>query len=201
MPILCRTLLSCLLIFTSTVQAADYFELGLAGNYRKIHLSDSNTSQKAFDENYAYVASAAYYFREMTALEFNYSIGRNTRSIPSSTLSSKTVHDYSMYGVDLVFSFGKRGDQFVPYIKGGLAYFDKKDIKYEYVDHANGGNTFTESVSLKPTVVPSAGLGMQFKISEELYFKTGVEFWTSGPVNKDLGDFDWAGRVGISWFI
>lgn len=190
-----------MVLITSSAAFADYFELGLAGNYRKVHLSDSTTDQKAYDENYAYVLTGAYYFREMTALEFSYSMGENTRSMPSQTLSSETVHDYSMWGADLVFTFGTRTDQFIPYIKAGLAYFDKKDITYKYTDHTNNNNVIRENVSLKPTVVPSAGFGLQYKVTEQLFFKLGIEMWTSGPVNKSMEDFDWAGRIGISWFI
>lgn len=190
-----------LILFFVQNASADYFEFGLAGNYRKVHLSDSTTSQDAYDENYAYVGTFAYYFREMTALELSYSMGRNTRSAPSDVISSTTVHDYSMYGADLVFTFGKRTDDWIPYVKGGVAYFDKKDITYQYTDHTNANNSFNSVVKLKPTLVPSAGLGMQLKLTSDLFFKFGIEMWTSGPVDKDIKQFDWAGRVGISWFL
>lgn len=182
-------------------QYNDYFELSLSGNYRKVFLSQDNTTARAYDENSAYVAAIAYYFREMTALEFSYSEGKNKRYIPSNTITSTTTHRYNLVGADLVFTFGKRTDQWIPYIKAGVAYFDKKSIDYEYVNHTGGSSIPPTTVDLNSTVVPSAGAGLQFRLTQQLAFKVGLEFWTSGPINKKIEDFDWAGRVGISWFL
>ena len=180
-------------------QYNEYFELGLAGNYRKVYLTEVGSTDRAYDENAAYTASFAYYFREMTALEFSYSQGKNTRFIPSPTITSTTTHRYNLIGVDLLFTFGKRTDQFIPYIKAGVAYFDKKSIDYEYVQ--NGIVISSQTVDLDSIVVPSAGFGMQYRLTQRLAFKAGLEFWTSGPVNRDVKDFDWAARIGISWFL
>ncbi len=180
-------------------QYNEYYEVGLSGNYRKTYLTELGTTERAYDENAAYTASFAYYFREMTAIEFSYSQGKNTRFIPSSTITSTTTHRYSLFGVDLVFTFGKRSDTFIPYIKAGVAYFDKKSIDYEYVN--NGVPEAPQTVEINSTVVPSAGFGMQFRLTQRLSFKAGLEFWTSGAINKDVKDFDWAARMGISWFL
>lgn len=180
-------------------QYNEYFEIGLSGNYRKTFLTELGTTERAYDENAAYTASFAYYFREMTAIEFSYSQGKNTRFIPSSTITSTTTHRYSLFGADLVFTFGKRSDTFIPYIKAGVAYFDKKSIDYEYVN--NGTPELPQTVEINSTVVPSAGFGMQFRLTQRLSFKAGLEFWTSGAINKDVKDFDWAARMGISWFL
>jgi hypothetical protein len=191
-------------IFTPSLSFADfneYFELGASGNYRKVFLTDTSTDVRAFDESSAYVASLAYYFREMTAFELSYSQGTNTRHIPSSTITSTTRHKYTLYGADLIFTFGTRADQWIPYIKAGVAYFDRKSISYEYIDNGTGLPLLTEPVELKSTLVPSGGFGMQVRISNRVSFKFGVDIWTSGAINKKLGDFDWAGRVGASWFL
>jgi outer membrane protein W len=180
-------------------QYNEYFEIGLSGNYRKAYLTDLTSNERAYDESSAYTASFAYYFREMTALEFSYSQGKNTRFIPSDTITSTTTHRYNLFGTDLVFTFGKRTDQFIPYIKAGVAYFDKKSIDYEYVQ--NGVLLPSQPVEIRSTVVPSAGVGMQIRITQRLSFKLGVEIWTSGAINKSIEDFDWAARVGISWFL
>ncbi len=179
----------------------DYLELGLSGNYRKTYLTESGTTARAFDESSAYIASFAYYFREMTAVEFSYSQGNNTRYIPSQTITSTTTHKYTLYGADLIFTFGSRGDQWIPYIKGGVAYFDRKSINYSYVDATTGLPIAAEPVELESTFVPSAGLGLQVRITNFLSFKFGIDVWTSGPVKKDLDELDFAGRVGISWFL
>jgi Outer membrane protein beta-barrel domain len=183
----------------SWAQYNEYFEVGLSGNYRKVYLTELGTTERAFDENLAYTGSLAYYFREMTAIEFSYSQGKNTRYIPSNTITSTTTHRYSMFGADLVFTFGKRTDTFIPYIKAGVAYFDKKSIDYEYIN--SGVPQRPQTVEINSTVVPSAGFGMQFRITQRISFKAGLEFWTSGAISKDIEDFDWAARMGISWFL
>lgn len=178
----------------------DYFELGLSGNYRKVNLStDNNASQRAYDEYSSYTASFAYYFREMTALELSYSEGKNTRFIPSPSITSTTTHKYSLIGLDLIFTFGQRTDQFIPYIKAGIAYFDKKSIDYDYI--YNGISQTPQTVDLNSSIVPSAGVGIQTRITQRLALKTGIEVWTSGPIDKDIKNFDWAARIGFSWFI
>lgn len=179
----------------------EYFELGISGNYRKVYLSDDNSSDRAYDENSAYVASAAYYFREMTALEISYSQGKNKRFIPSPTITSTTTHRYDMLGADLIFTFGKRGDLFIPYVKAGVAYFDRKSIEYVYVDNLTGTVLPSSPVEMDSTVVPSAGLGVQIRMTQRLAFKAGIDIWTSGPINKNVDDFDWAARLGVSWFL
>lgn len=192
------------LLFSSTVFAQgfnDYFELGLSGNYRKTYLTESGTGARAFDESSAYIASFAYYFREMTAIEFSYSQGNNTRFIPSQTITSTTKHKYTLYGADLIFTFGSRTDQWIPYIKAGVAYFDRKSIDYQYIDTNSGLPADAEKVELDSTFVPSAGIGMQMRLTNYISFKFGIDVWTSGAVKKDVKDFDWAGRVGVSWFL
>ncbi len=180
----------------------EYFELGLSGNYRKVYLTEDSSSERAYDENSSYIASLAYYFREMTAVEFSFSQGKNTRFIPSSTITSTTTHRYNLVGADLVFTFGKRNDTFIPYIKAGLAYFDRKSIDYNYIDNTNNGAVIpSQPVEMKSTVVPSAGVGMQVRMTQRMAFKIGVDVWTSGPINKSIDELDWAGRVGISWFL
>lgn len=179
---------------------ADYFELSASGNYRKSFLMDSNTEQRAYDEARAFTGAVSYYFREMTALEISYTTGTSERVIPSPSISSKTTHYYDLVGADLVFTFGTRTDTYIPYIKAGIGYFSKKRIDYEYRDQ-NTNTTTTASVNLESSVVPSAGAGIQIRLTERLAFKTGLEVWTSGPIRKKIEDFDWAARVGISWFL
>lgn len=192
------------ILFSHIVHAQgfnEYFELGISGNYRKVYLTETGSTERAFDESSAYIASIAYYFREMTAIELSYSQGSNTRYIPSSTITSTTNHKYTLYGADLIFTFGSRTDQWIPYIKAGVAYFDRKSIDYQYIDNVTGLPLATSPVQLDSTVVPSAGFGIQVRATKQLSFKFGIDVWTSGAINKDIEDFDWTGRIGISWFL
>lgn len=195
-----RLVIFILFFALARTSCADYFELSASGNYRKSFLMDSSTSQRAFDEVSAYTGAFAYYFREMTALEFSYTSGKATRNIPSTTISSETTNYYDLMGADLIFTFGQRTDSYIPYLKAGIGYFSKKKIDYRYIDHTTGNVSFA-SVNLDASIVPSAGAGIQIRLTDRLAFKFGIEFWTSGPINKKIGDFDWSLRAGISWFI
>lgn len=198
-----RLVLLMTLIFSASANAQfrDYFEIGLSGNYRKVYLSEDSSGERAYDENSAYIASVAYYFREMTAIELSYSQGKNKRYIPSNAITSTTTHRYDLMGADLVFTFGKRGEQFIPYIKGGVTYFDRKSIEYLYINNADGSILPSEPVEIKSTLVPSVGAGLQIRITQQLSFKAGIDVWTSGAINKDVEEFDWAARLGVSWFL
>lgn len=189
------------LLFSCTSVYAELVELGLSGNYRRTFLADSDTTQSATDEAQAYTFSIAYYLREMTALEFSFTSGESERSIPSTTISSITKHTYNLLGADLVFTFGKREERFVPYIKAGLGYFINKRITYTYINHTTPSQSEERPVELDPTVVPSVGFGMRTLITKSFAIKAGIEIWTSGPVSKSLDEFDWAARIGLSWFL
>ncbi len=185
------------LFFFSPVVHAGYYELGFAGNYRKLYLP-SETRRESFDSTVSYTASFAYYFAEMAAAELNYTKGQSERFVPSATADSRTTYDFSLIGLDLILTFADRKAPFIPYLKTGLAYFAEKKVTYEFVDNGTGLRT-TESVPLDPTFVPSLGFGLKMRITETMAFKFGVEAWTSDSIDNDPR-WDWAARAGISWF-
>lgn len=178
---------------------AGYYELGFSGNYRKLYLP-SDTTRESFDSTVAYTASVAYYFAEMAALELNYTNGQSERFVPSPNTDSRTLYDFTLVGFDLIFSFAKRNEAFVPYVKAGVAYFANKDITYEFVDNINPLNSRTAQVNLGAAIVPSLGFGMRFRLTETLALKLGLEAWTSDSIESDPR-WDIAGRAGISWFL
>ena len=176
---------------------AGYYEIGFTGNYRKLHLPTDGT-QESFDESLSYTGSFAYYFAEMAAAELSYTKGKSERFVPSTTADSRTTYDYSLIGLDLILTFADRKAPFIPYIKGGLAYFAQKDVTYEYTSHT-GPSPSPETVKLDPTFVPSIGFGLKILFTKTMAFKLGIEAWTSDSLSNDP-NWDWAGKAGISWF-
>ncbi len=188
-----KVLLAALLLFPSVVWAG-YYELGFAANYRKLYLP-SDTTRESFDSTVSFTGSFAYYFAEMAALELSYTKGQSERFVPNPTSDSRTIYDFELIGLDLVFTFADRKAPFVPYVKAGAAYFSKKDVTYEF------SNPYTyETIELDATFVPSVGLGMKIRITDRLSFKIGMEAWTSDSLDRDPR-WDVAGRAGISWFL
>lgn len=190
--------LALLLIFVCASAQAGYYELGFSGNYRKLYLP-TDTTRESFDATVSYTASIAYYFAEMAALELNYTKGQSERFVPSSAVDSRTLYNFSLIGFDLIFTFAERKDPFIPYLKLGVAYFAEKEVIYEFTDN-NTSSFSSETVLLDPTLVPSLGLGLKFRITKTMAIKFGVEAWTSESLNDDP-QWDWAGRAGVSWFL
>ena len=193
-----KWILAFLLLYSNQLYAG-YYELGFAGNYRKLYLP-TDTSRESFDSTISYTASIAYYFAEMAAAEINYTKGQSERFIPGNTADSRTVYDFSLVGLDLIFTFAERKDPFIPYIKAGVAYFAEKDVRYEFTDSSGTLIDDVQSEELEPTLVPSLGFGLKFRITKTLAFKIGLEAWTSDSLDKDPR-WDMAARAGISWFL
>ncbi|MCB0378215.1 MAG: hypothetical protein KDD33_06960 [Bdellovibrionales bacterium] len=194
-----RLMVLFLLFFSSAMAQAGYYELGLSGNYRKIYLPTSTgEARESFDETVSYSASIAYYFAEMAALELSYTRGQSERFVPSETADSLTTYFFSLVGMDLIFTFAKRQDPFVPYIKIGGAYFVEKYVDYEFTNHV-GTSPAPQRVKLDPTFVPSLGLGLKLRLTDTMAFKIGAEAWTSDALGRTTR-WDWAGRAGVSWF-
>jgi hypothetical protein len=187
-----------LLLFFSVGAHAGYFELGVSGNYRKLNLP-TQSQEPSYDTTTSFTGSFAYYFAEMAAMELNYTKGQSERFVPGITADSRTTYDFSLVGLDLIFTFAKRKEPFIPYVKLGAAYFAEKDVTYEYTIHSDG-STRSESVELDPTFVPSAGFGLKIRLTRTMALKFGLEAWTSDSLDKDPR-WDVAARAGISWFL
>ena len=187
-----------LLIFPSTAFSG-YYEIGFSGSYRKLHLPNSQTDEQSFDATTSYSGSFAYYFAEMTAAQINFTKGQSERFVPGVTVDSRTLYDFSLIGLDLIFTFAERKDPFIPYLKAGVAYFAEKNVTFEYTDQLN--NVAVQTQSIDPTFVPSLGLGIKFRLTNTMAVKLGIEAWTSDSINAENVEWDFVGRAGISWFL
>ncbi len=185
-----------LLMFIPSLGSAAYYELGFAGNYRKLFLP-SDTDRESFDSTLSFTGSFAYYFAEMAAAELSYTKGQSERFVPSITADSRTIYDFELIGLDLIFTFAERKAPFIPYLKAGVAYFSRKTVTYEFT---NSPIDSSDTVTLPTTFVPSLGFGMKIRVTDRLSFKIGFEAWTSDSLERDPR-WDVAGRAGISWFL
>lgn len=182
-----------LLLLPLSAQAG-YYELGFSGTYRKLYLP-SDTDRESFDSTTSYTGSFAYYFAEMAATELSYTKGQSERFVANTTSDSRTLYDFELIGLDLVFTFADRKAPLVPYLKAGVAYFSRKEVTYEFSNPAS-----SDTVVLEPTFVPSLGFGIKMRLTQTLSFKIGAEAWTSDSLNSSPR-WDMAGRAGISWFL
>lgn len=175
--------------------AVGLFELGVSASYKKSFLDT-----EAFDETESYTGSLTYYFGSQSALEFSFTSGKSLRFVPSDSENLKTTYKYTVMGMDLVLTFADRKDPFIPYIKFGAAYFYEKSLTYDFED--KNGTTFDrEKISLDETIVPSAGLGVKFRVTDSFLIKLGFEGWVSRPLDEEPLRIDYYLRAGLSWFI
>jgi hypothetical protein len=190
-----RSLFILIFLALPAITQAGYFEVGFAGNYRKLYLP-TDSEREAFDATVSYTGSFAYYFAEMAAAELSFTSGQSERFVPSMTSDSRTIYDFELIGFDLVFTFADRKAPFIPYLKAGIAYFSKKEVTTEFSAFPADNETRT----LEPTFVPSLGFGMKLRMTDTLAFRIGVEAWSSEGLDNDPR-WDVAGRAGISWFL
>ncbi len=173
-----------------TAAHAGYLELGSSANYRRSTINSEN-----YQESTSYTGSISYYFMESSALELSYTSGYSKIVVTPGDITTQYVTEtnFSLIGLDLVFSVGEREDVFQPYLKLGGAYIQKKIYR-----QLNGFSK--DKIGEQSGTVPSAGLGFKLKISKTFSIKIGVDAWTS-PLDEDPVTVDYAGRAGISWFL
>jgi hypothetical protein len=109
-----------------------------------------------------------------------------------------TILNYKSAGLDFVYTIGSRESLFRPYIKAGANYIIEKRIIDQY-RLSDGVLMPANEISSDPALVPSAGFGFKLSLTKNLSLKSGVDGWTSKPVNQEPVTLDFAGRLGLSW--
>lgn len=181
-----------LVLFASSFTYAGVVEVGGSFNYRQTSYGyDTATNTTSLTIYQSYTASLAYYFSEMSAIEFSYTSGLNNDIRPQ--YNADTF--FQIYGADLVLTFGSRESSLRPYIKGGGGY-QLKQTMYKQP----GFSPIIDKLS-GPSF--SAGFGFKFGLTQNLSLKAGIEGWTT-PLGKDtsgkeITSIDTAARVGLSW--
>ena len=175
-----------LITLSLSLSAKTVKELSLSGNYRSSKLNEDN-----YQKTFSLTGSFAVYLWERSAIEVSYTQGSSeVQSLPSKN-DSKVVIDseFKLIGGDFVTTFNERKAPIHPYLKLGLAYMNKKLSRTVDV-----GNSELEPIT---GIVPSAGLGVKLKSSENFYIKLGADLWAS-PIGDNQESLDYTFRFGLS---
>lgn len=168
----------------STPSFAVFTEFGISQSYKKTSFSEQN-----FVESEMISGSVSFYIWERVALEFSYTKGLAVRKEQETGQPSRTITQYStVYGTDLILGFSDRRSTFQPFVKGGVAYIQKKQTTQD-----DGTPSFDTIPS--PGYVPSYGVGMKIRLTENFGLTTSLDVWRdSATATNDL-----ASRTGITW--
>ena len=168
---------------------AGFFVIGASGRYKH-----QNIDKDAWDKSQSITGSITYYLDEMSAFELSYTDGISKRFIGSTSGNNHiTTIYYRMTGLDFIYTLGDRETEIRPYAKIGAVYIFEKRMVDQFEPFAP---VIKEE---SPALVPSGGLGVRFLLTKSLSLKAGFDIWTSRPVDQTPLDYDYAGRVGLSW--
>lgn len=170
-----------LLIFSSAVSEAGYFEVSTTASYRKRYYGE-----QSYEVKETYGGAVSYYFWETSALQLSHSIGYE-----KAVQTIYTVYQvYKVYGANLVITMANRESPVRPYVKGGGAYIVKStitDIPHFNIDRRNSEG-----------FAPTAGAGIQIMLSKNFGIKGGIDIMTS-PLNESPMTYDFEATGGISF--
>jgi hypothetical protein len=190
---------ACLIIVSGLFPSfarAGVFEVGAQANYRKTNFDATHS-----EEMETGTGSIAYYFWDLSALEFSYTRGAEKEIQPEYT----AYQDLSAYGVDVMFTLANRDSIFKPYVKVGAAWIDK-NLRY-YITGFSPYGTETSGIA------PTGGVGFKFMLTQQFAIKFGVDvsssplfFYTktvspppSTPVPADPVTYDFSANAGLSF--
>ncbi|RME17300.1 MAG: hypothetical protein D6797_02825 [Bdellovibrio sp.] len=179
-----------LTLLTFSISAhAGIFELGASANYRHESYDENN-----FITSNSHTISLAYYFMEMSAIELSYTTGLVTQTTLAPLQEKETIYTRTeISGLDFILSFAGRRAVFQPYIKAGGAYVKKE----KFFETASVG---TLSLNGGEGLVPSAGIGFKIRLTQSLLLKLGADAWNN-PIDKQSNQWDYVGKVGLSWYL
>jgi hypothetical protein len=164
-------------------------ELGVNYNYKKSTFDASNNT-----EQQSSTGSISFYLWEKIALEFSYTNGLYVRKEKQpnavGAFLRKTTQYSDIYGADLIFILADRKSAFQPFIKGGGASVNIRQVIQD--DNNNPWEIKYSGIS------PSYGAGFKFFITEAFAIRTSYDAIET-PVNNDVKVTDVSGRVGVSW--
>lgn len=165
---------------------AIYTEFGLSQSYKKTAFSETN-----FVESEMLSGSVSFYLWEKVALEVSYTQGLAVRKESESTSQTLTITQHStVYGSDLILGFAERSATFQPYIKGGVAFIEKKQV------YQDSGTPAYETTP-EPGYVPSYGGGLKIKLTANFGINTGIDIWKDDATNTN----DISTRTGVTWML
>lgn len=167
---------------------AIYTELGI--NYsERLTLFDANNTVKSKSST----ASLSLYIWETIGIELSHTNATMERAEKYTsnniTVTSTTIQYQTISGADLIFSFADRKSMIQPYIKGGAAYIQKRQVNID--DYGES------ELTLDPGTAPSYGAGLKIMLTEAFAVKASYDAWQTP--NSDTKITDNAIRLGLTW--
>ncbi len=178
------------LLFASAPAYSGVMELGASYSIRQSTIDEDN-----YTKNESWTGSFAWYFLEMSAIEFSYTKGLATQSLKATADPAPLVYfaEVEMYGADLVVTLAKKGSFLQPFVRGGAVQI-KKQI---YRKDINGQiDKYGDRID---SVVPSYGAGIKIMLTETFSIKGSYDRWRSGS-KDDKDTWDDAIKAGVSWY-
>lgn len=161
-------------------------------NYKKVTFDAQNTS-----ESQGITGSVSFYLWDRIALEGAYTnslfVKKESEVATIGSTQTRTVTQKSdIYELNLQYLIiPDRKAVFQPFIKGGVAYINKKqNIQID--------GDFPFEVSPAPGMGPSVGIGAKIFLTESLSFRLSYDVVRT-PIEGNTTADDATGRAGISW--
>lgn len=161
-------------------------------NYKKVTFDAQNTS-----ESQGITGSVSFYLWDRIALETSYTnslfVKKESEVATIGSTQTRTVTQKSdIYELNLQYLIiPDRKAVFQPFIKGGVAYINKKqNIQID--------GDFPFEVSPAPGMGPSAGIGAKIFLTESLSLRLSYDIVRT-PIEGGTTADDATGRAGISW--
>jgi hypothetical protein len=175
-------------IVVSQKASAIYTEVGVNYSGRTTYFDENNSVKTT-----STTLSASFYVWEKIGIELSHTQGVMERfeSYTSNNIAvTSTVSQYqTVKGADIIFSFAGRKSLLQPYIKGGMAYIEKRQVITD--------NYGESEVKLDPGTAPSYGAGLKIMLSEAFAIKASYDTWKTPDSNSSIQDT--AMRVGLTW--
>lgn len=179
-------------ILVSFPAHAIYTEVSLMYNYKKVTFDAQNTS-----ESQGITSSVSFYLWDRVALEGSYTnslfVKKESEVATIGSTQTRTVTQKSdIYEMNLQYLVTPdRKATFQPYIKGGVAFINKKQrIQID--------GDFPFEVSPQPGMGPSVGIGTRVFVTEALSLRLSYDIVRT-PIDGNATADDATGRAGISW--
>jgi opacity protein-like surface antigen len=178
-------------IFLFSVRClALYTEIGINYAYKKSVIDSTNNS-----EQQGTTGSISLYIWEQIAVEISYTnslyVKKELNAASPSTSIRTTTQVADVYGLDLIYVFADRKAAFQPFIKGGMAYVNKRQSTQIDNNPPFATGPYTG-------MAPSYGLGLKFFVTEALAIRTGYDI-VNTPIDNSSYAQDINGRLGLSW--
>ena len=175
------------------VSASAATEIGFSYSYMKRYMDALNIT-----ETQSLTGSFSFYFWERIALELSYTNGLYVKKEKELSLTNPdsqrtTTQKSDVSEMNIIFLLSGKQSRIQPYVKGGVAHIKK----YQTIQ-IDGSQTYT--VTPKPGLGPSAGVGLKIFVTEELAIRLSADAIRT-PIDDTSYAEDMTIRAGLSWML